>query len=147
MTSEQAVKLIQKILEPYTDELPEKILNRIENVIKDTRVIVRREIIHENRLEERPDLQKEWIQICSIHKVDPKTAKKGRHYEKICVKVHFIRHVLLNYKFITLVEIAKFLKCDHTSVIALRDRSKVDCVYPPFYQRKKIIINAEDFIG
>jgi hypothetical protein len=147
MTTEQAVKIIKINLEVFMDSVPQPLLDKIESVINRTRTVVQKEIIVENRLEEKPDLQKEWLRVCKIHQIDPETSKHGRHYEKIRAKVHFIRHVLLNYRYITLTEIARFLKCDHTSVIALRDRSKVECVYPPFYQRKRIIINAERFIG
>lgn len=146
MTIEQAMKIIKENLELFMDRVPQPLLLKIEEVINKTRTIVQKEIILENRLPEKPDLQKEWLRVCKIHQIDPEVAKKGRHYEKVRAKVHFIRHILLNYKYITLMEIARFLKCDHTSVIALRDRSKVECVYPPFYQRKRIIINAEGFI-
>jgi hypothetical protein len=147
MTTEQAVKIIKENLEIFMDQVPQPLLDKIESVINRTRTVVQKEIIVENRLEEKPELQNEWLRVCKIHQIDPVTSKHGRHYEKIRAKVHFIRHVLLNYRYITLTEIARFLKCDHTSVIALRDRSKVECVYPPFYQRKRIIINAERFIG
>jgi len=147
MTTEQAVKIIKINLEVFMDSVPQPLLDKIESVINKTRTIVQKEIILENRLEEKPDLQKEWLRICKIHQIDPEVAKRGRHYEKVRAKVHFIRHILLNYRYITLAEIARFLKCDHTSVIALRDRSKVECVYPPFYQRKRVIINAQGFHG
>lgn len=147
MTTEQAVKIIKINLEVFMDSVPQPLLDKIESVINKTRTIVQKEIILENRLPEKPDLQREWLRICKIHNVDPVTSKHGRHYEKVCTKVHFIRHVLLNYKYITLMELARFLKCDHTSVIALRDRSKVECVYPPFYQKKRVIINAQKFLG
>ena len=147
MTTEQAVKIIKINLELFIDSVPQPLLDKIEHIINKTRTIVQKEIILENRLPEKPDLHNEWLRICRIHKIDPDIAKKGRHYEKICAKVHFIRHICLNYKFITLMELARFFKCDHTSIIALRDRSKVECVYPPFYQRKRIIINAPDFHG
>ena len=147
MTTEQAVKVIKINLEIFMDSVPQPLLDKIESVINKTRTIVRKEIILENRLPEKPDLQREWLRVCKIHNVDPVTSKKGRHYQKICAKVHFIRHVLLNYKYITLSELARFLDCDHTSVIALRDRSKVECVYPPFYQKKRVIINAQNFLG
>jgi hypothetical protein len=147
MTTEQAVKIIKQNLEIFMDRVPQPLLDKIESVINRTRTVVQKEIIVENRLEEKPDLQKEWLRVCKIHQIDPETSKHGRQYEKVRAKVHFIRHVLLNYRYITLTEIARFLKCDHTSVIALRDRSKAECVYPPFYQRKRFIINAEKFIG
>ena len=147
MTTEQAVKVIKINLEIFMDSVPQPLLDKIESVINKTRTIVQKEIILENRLEEKPDLQNEWLRVCKIHNVDPVTSKHGRHYEKIRAKVHFIRHVLLNYKYITIMEIARFFKCDHTSVIALRDRSKVECVYPPFYQKKRVIINAQGFHG
>jgi hypothetical protein len=147
MTTEQAVKIIKENLEIFMDRVPQPLLYKIESVINRTRTVIQKEIIVENRLEEKPDLQKEWLRVCKIHQIDPEQAKRGRHYEKIRAKVHFIRHVLLNYRYITLTEIARFLKCDHTSVIALRDRSKVECVYPPFYTRKRVIINAKGFLG
>jgi hypothetical protein len=147
MTTEQAVKIIKENLEIFMDRVPQPLLDKIESVINRTRTVVQKEIIVENRLEEKPDLQNEWLRVCKIHQIDPETSKHGRQYEKIRAKVHFIRHVLLNYKYITLMELARFLKCDHTSVIALRDRSKVECVYPPFYQKKRVIINAQKFLG
>ena len=147
MTTEQAVKIIKENLEIFMDRVPQPLLDKIESVINKTRTIVQKEIILENRLPEKPDLQREWLRVCKIHNVDPVTSKHGRHYEKIRAKVHFIRHVLLNYKYITLMELARFLKCDHTSVIALRDRSKVECIYPPFYHRKKVFINVKGFPG
>jgi len=146
MTTEQAVKIIKTNLELFMDSVPQPLLDKIESVINKTRTIIQKEIILENRLEEKPDLQKEWLRICSIYKMDPVECKKGRHYDKIRVKVHFVRHILLNYKFITLVELSKFLNMHHTSVICLRDRSKAECPDPPFYQRKRVIINAEGFI-
>ena len=147
MTTEQAVKIIKSNLEVFMDSVPQPLLDKIESVINKTRTIIQKEIILENRLPEKPDLKKEWLRICKIHQIDPEAAKKGRHYEKICAKVHFVRHIFLNYKYITLMEVARFFKCDHTSIIALRDRSKVECVYPPFYQRKRVIINAQGFLG
>jgi hypothetical protein len=147
MTTEQAVKIIKENLEIFMDRVPQPLLDKIESVINRTRTVVQKEIIVENRLEEKPDLQKEWLRVCKIHQIDPEQAKRGRHYEKIRAKVHFIRHIFLNYKHITLMEVARFFKCDHTSIIALRDRSKVECVYPPFYTRKRVIINAKGFLG
>jgi hypothetical protein len=67
MTTEQAVKVIKINLEIFMDSVPQPLLDKIESVINKTRTIVRKEIILENRLPEKPDLQKEWIRICKIH--------------------------------------------------------------------------------
>ena len=149
MTTEQAIKAIGSHLDPYMNHIPQSLLNNIEKVIKSTRTILKkevivREMILENRLEESPNLENEWQRICDIYKADPIATKKGRHEHKIRVKVHFIRHVLLKYKYITLVELGRFLKLDHTSVISLRDRSKVECPILPFFQKKRIIITVPD---
>lgn len=150
MTTEQAMKAIGSHLEPYMKHVPQKLLNNIEKIINSTRTILKKEIILkemilENRLEESPNLEKEWQRICDIYKADPITTKKGRQQDKIRVKVHFIRHVLLRYKYITLVELGRFLNLDHTSIISLRDRSKVECPIAPFFQKKRVIITVPEF--
>lgn len=142
MTTEQAVKIIASHLEPYIDDIPQNLLNKITDIINKTRLIIRKEIIVEDRKQERPDLKAEWLKICNLYNLDPAKTKKGRQRPKIVAKTHFIRHILLNYEYVTLVDLSNFLNMHHTSIIQLRDRSKVDCPYPPFYQRKRFIINA-----
>lgn len=142
MTTEQAVKAIASHLEPYIDDIPQKLLDNIGQIINRTRTIIRKEIIVEDRKPQRPDLKAEWIRICKLYGLDPIETKKGRQTPKITAKTHFIRYILLNYEYINLIDLADFFGMDHTSIIHLRDRSKVDCPYPPFYQRKRYIINA-----
>lgn len=143
MTTEQAVKAIASHLEPYIDEVPDVLLKHIEKIINHTRTIIKKEIIFENRGDESPDLEAEWLKICEIHKLDPQFAKRGRQSQKIKAKVHFVRHILLNFKYVKIVELADFLNLHHTTVIALRDHSKVECVYPGFYQKKRYIVKPK----
>lgn len=142
MTTEQAVKIIASHLEPYIDEIPKRLLDKIGDIINQTRTIIRKEIILEDRKPDRPDLKAEWERICKLYHLDPIETKRGRQSHKITAKTHFVRYILLNYEYVNLVDLAKFFGMDHTSIIHLRDRSKVDCPYPPFYQRKRYIINA-----
>ena len=143
MTTEQAVKAIESHLKPHMEEVPEYLLNHIEGIINKTRTIIKKEIILENRTEEKPDLQAEWVKICEFHKINPVMAKRERHGEKIKAKVHFIRHILLNFKYISIVELAAFFGQHHTTIINLRDHSKVECVYPGFYQKRRYIVRAK----
>lgn len=141
MTTEQAVKAIESHLDYYLDPVPQKLLNNIERIINSTRTIIRKEVIMPNRIKEKPDLQSEWLKICEIHMVDPVQAKKGRRRERISAKAHFVRYLLLNFEYVNLSQIARFFKNDHTTIINLRDKSKVPCPIPPFYQKKRFIIN------
>lgn len=143
MTTEQAVKAIASHLQPHIDEIPESLLKHIEKIINRTRTIIKKEIVFENRIDQSPDLEAEWVKICEAHKLDPNFAKRGRQGEKIKAKVHFVRHILLNFKYIKIVELADFLNLHHTTIIALRDHSKVECIYPGFYQKKRYVVKAK----
>lgn len=144
MTTEQAVKAIASHLDPYIDEVPEILLKHIEKIINRTRTIIKKEIIFENRGNESADLEAEWLKICETHKLDPNLAKRGRQGEKIKAKVHFVRHILLNFKYVKIIDLADFLELHHTTVIALRDHSKVECIYPAFYQKKRYVVNRQN---
>lgn len=143
MTTEQAVKAIASHLQPYINDVPDYLLSNIEKIINRTKTIIKKEIVFENRGDQSPDLEAEWIKICEYHKLNPLFAKRGRQGEKIKAKVHFVRHILLNFKYVKIIELADFLNLHHTTVIALRDHSKAECVYPPFYQKKKYNIKPK----
>lgn len=140
MTTEQAVKAIESHLDYYMKHVPKMLLKDIANIINHTKTIVRREVILPERQKMAPHLQQEWEKICEIHLLDPKKAMKGRRRENISAKAHFVRYLLLNYEYINLTQIARFFGNDHTTIIHLRDKSKVPCPIPPFYQKKRFLI-------
>lgn len=141
MTTEQAVKAIESHLSYYMKHVPKMLLKDIAGIITHTKTVLRREVILPDRQKMAPDLQAEWLKICEIHCLDPKAAKRGRMRHNISAKAHFVRYLLLNYEYVNLTQIAKFFGNDHTTIIHLRDKSKVPCPIPPFYQRKRFIIN------
>ena len=141
MTTEQALKAIASHIEPYFEPVPQRLLNNIAQIINQTRTIVRREVVMPDRKKMAPDMQAEWLKICEIHCVDPVLAKRGRVREKISAKAHFVRYLLLNFEYINMSQIARFFGNDHTTIIHLRDKSKVPCPIPPFHQKKRFLIN------
>jgi len=141
MTTEQAVKIIGSYLEPYMHNVPQSLLDKIESVINRTRTIVKKEVILQDLIPQKPDLKMEWLIICKQHNLDPIEAMKGRRQERIGAKAHFIRKMVLTYKYVTLMDLARFFKNDHTTIIHLRDRAKAPCPLPPFYKKKRFIIN------
>jgi len=144
MTTEQAMKAIQSHLIEHFEEVPERLLINIREIINETRTIIKKEIICENLKNEKPDLQSEWIEICKLYDLDPLKAKKGRQAKKVSAKAHFVRKMILTYKYITLIDLKNFLGFgDHSTIINLRDWSKAECPLPPFYGRKRYIIDAQ----
>jgi hypothetical protein len=144
MTTEQAMKAIQSHLIEHFEEVPERLLINIREIINETRTIIKKEIICENLKNEKPDLQSEWIEICKLYDLDPVKAKKGRQAKKVSAKAHFVRKMILTYKYITLIDLKNFLGFgDHSTIINLRDWSKAECPLPPFYGRKRYIIDAQ----
>jgi hypothetical protein len=145
MTTEQAVKAIESHIMYYfnLEDVPNPLLTNIKRIINSFKVqkITVREVLMPDRKKAAPDLQAEWLKICEIHLLDPKIAKKGRYKERIAAKAHFVRHIIMNYEYITLTQIAKFFGNDHTTIIHLRDHSSVPCPIPPLYQKKRFIIN------
>lgn len=143
MTTEQATKAIQSHLNEYMDEVPERLLYYINDIINKTRIIIKKEYIVENLLDKKPNLNKEWIEICKIYNIDPEKSKcrGGRKREYVTARVHFVRKMYVTYKHISLIELQRFFGYnDHSSVINLRDWSKVECPYPPFYGKKRFIV-------
>ena len=140
MTTDQAVKAISSHLEVYMHSVPESLQNKIGNIINRTRTVVKKEVILANRQKKRPNLQQQWERICEIHMVDPVEAKKGRKQERISAKAHFVRYIIMNYEYVSLMDFARFFGNDHTTIIHLRDKSKVPCPIPPFYQKKRFVI-------
>ena len=144
MTTEQAMKAIQSHLIEHFEEVPERLLINIREIINETRTIIKKEIICENLKNEKPDLQSEWIEICKLYDLDPLKAKKGRQAKKVSAKAHFVRKMILTYKYVTLIDLKNFLGFkDHSTIIYLRDWSKAECPLPPFYGRKRYIIDAQ----
>jgi hypothetical protein len=143
MTTEQAVKAIGSHLEPYIEDIPERLLDNIRYIINNTRLIIKKEVILENLKNEKPNLKKEWAEICKLYDLDPVKAKKGRQAKKVSAKAHFVRKMILTYKYVTLIDLRDFLEFgDHSSIINLRDWSKAECPIPPFYGKKRYIIDA-----
>jgi hypothetical protein len=147
MTIDQAVKAIGSHLEPYMDEVPERLLNTIRDIIMTTRRVVEKQVILQKLNWQKPDLQTEWELICAEHGIDPVKAMKGRDQYKVEAKVHFIRYIFLTYKYVTLMDLANFLKAHHTTIIHLRDASKAHCIYPPFGKSKKYITPEPEYLG
>jgi len=138
------MKAIQSHLIEHFEEVPERLLINIREIINETRTIIKKEIICENLKNEKPDLQSEWIEICKLYDLDPLKAKKGRQAKKVSAKAHFVRKMILTYKYITLIDLKNFLGFgDHSTIINLRDWSKAECPLPPFYGRKRYIIDAQ----
>jgi hypothetical protein len=137
MTIQQAVKAIESHLEAYIDEVPEKLLKKIHDIILSAKRVVEKEIIFQDYKNEKPDLQNEWESICEKHGIDPIKAKKGRQLEKVIAKTHFIRHIFLSYKYVMVADLARFLNLGHTTIIYARDKSKTPCIYPPFGRKGK----------
>jgi hypothetical protein len=148
MTTEQAVKAIQSHLAEHIEEVPERLLENIKDIINTTRLIIKKEVICENFKTEKPNLKKEWAEICKLYDLDPLKAKKGRQAKKISAKAHFVRKIILTYKYVTLIDLKNFLGFgDHSSIINLRDWSKAECPIPPFYGKRRYIIDAPENHG
>jgi hypothetical protein len=148
MTTEQAVKAIQSHLAEHIEEVPERLLKNIKDIINSTRIIIRKKVICENFKTEKPNLKNEWAEICKLYDLDPVKAKKGRQAKKISAKAHFVRKIILTYKYVTLIDLKNFLEFgDHSSIINLRDWSKAECPIPPFYGKKRYIIDAPENHG
>lgn len=139
MTTEQAVNAINTHLERYMQRVPKPLLNNIERIINQTRTIIQREVILPERTFRAPELEKEWLRICSVHKIDPEQAKKKREQEYVSARSHFVRHILLHFENVKLTKLAAFLEKDHTTIIHLRDKSKAPCPIPPLRQKKVIV--------
>ncbi len=108
MTTEQAVKAIQSHLAEHIEEVPERLLENIKDIINSTRLIIKKEVICENFKTEKPNLKKEWAEICKLYDLDPVKAKKGRQAKKISAKAHFVRKIILTYKYVTLIDLKNF---------------------------------------
>jgi hypothetical protein len=147
MTIDQAVKAIGSHLEPYMDEVPERLLNTIRDIIMTTRRVVEKQVILQKLNWKKPDLQTEWELICTEHGIDPVKAIKGRDQYKVEAKAHFVRYIFLTFKYVTVMDLAKFLKAHHTTIIHLRDVSKAHCIYPPFGKSKKYVMSESEYLG
>jgi hypothetical protein len=142
MTTQQALNAIESHLERYIDDVPQRLLNKIAEVITQTKTIVKREVILPDRSKEIPDLEKTWIDICRIHDIDPVLARKGRQHDRVGARAHFVRHILLNYETINISQMARFFNNDHTKIMNLRDKSKAPSPIPPFYQKKIVMVKG-----
>jgi len=140
MTTQEALILIEEELQPYFKRVPKPLLNRIHNIIKGTKTLIHREVPLLDQIAAAPNLQNEWLEICKLHNIDPAEAKKGRLQSRVRVRTHFVRHIISKYENVTLQDIGKFLERDHSTIIYMRDRSKIPCQLPPFHQRRFTII-------
>jgi hypothetical protein len=147
MTIDQAVKAIGSHLEPYMDEVPERLLNTIRDIIMTTRRVVEKQVILQKLNWQKPNLQKEWEAVCAEHNLDPVMAMKGRDHYKVQAKAHFVRYIFLTYKYVTVMDLANFLKAHHTTIIHLRDASKAHCIYPPFGKKKRYTTAEMEYPG
>lgn len=136
MKIETSMQLIEEELQPFFKKVPKPLLNRIQNIVNETRTVVRREVGLPDRLATFPDMESEWLKICKLHNLDPVTAKTKREEPLVAARTHFVRYLFLKYDRVTLKSIGRFLGRDHSTVIHMRDRSKVNCPIPPFYQRR-----------
>jgi len=139
MTIDKAMKAIESHLAYYIPRVPKALLNNIEQIVKEARTIVQKEVFVPEKKKELQNLSTVWGEICKVHGVDPVAAKIRRNAEYVAVRVHFVRHVLLKYNGVTLIQLGKFLKRDHSTIIYLRDECKIDKPIPPLRQRKVVI--------
>jgi hypothetical protein len=137
MTIEQAVNAIESHLKGYMDEVPEKLLKKIHDIILSAKKVVEKEIIFQDYKDEKPDLQKEWEALCEKHGVNSTKSKKGRQLGKVMARTHFVRHIFLSYKYVTVADLGRFLNLSHATIIHARDKSKTPCIYPPFPRKGK----------
>lgn len=140
MKLEKSMQLIEEELQPFFKKVPKPLLNRIQNIVDETRTVVIREVGLPDRLSGYPNLETEWLEICKLHNIDPELAKRKREQAQVAVRTHFVRHLFMKYERVTLKSIGRFLGRDHSTVIHMRDRSKVNCPIPPFYQKRFTII-------
>lgn len=140
MTTQEAIELVEEELQPYFKKVPKPLLNRIERIIKGTKTLIHREVPLIHQVAAAPNLQNEWVEICKLHNIDPTIAKKGRLQSRVRVRTHFVRHIISKYENVTLQDIGDFLERDHSTIIYMRDRCKMPCPLPPFYQRRFTII-------
>jgi len=140
MTTQEAIQLIESELTPYFKKVPKPLLNRIKRIIKGTKTLIHREVPLIDQVAAAPNLQNEWLEICKMHNIDPTEAKKGRVQSRVKVRIHFVRHIISKYENVTLQDIGAFLDRDHSTIIYMRDKCKMPCPIPPFYQRRFTII-------
>lgn len=138
MTAEQASKII---CQRYELDLSEYEMKRMSEIIKSVSIVKKEVIIKQGEVKKDANLRDIFSYICSLHNVSPNVAKsKSRRMKHVACRVHFVRYLYLNNYVVTLKEIADFLNRDHSSVITMRDSSKVFCEIPPFnfkYKFKK----------
>jgi len=146
MTIDQAVRAIESHLKGYIDEVPDNLLRKIHHIILSAKRVVEREIVMQDQRDEKPNIQKEWELICEKHNVNSSRAKYGRQLEKVMVRTHFIRHLFLSYKYVTVADIGRFLKYNHATIIHARDTSKTPCIYPPFGKKKNRKIKPAEYL-
>ena len=139
MKIDKAMSLIEDELQPFFKKVPKPLLNRIERIILETRTVIKREIGYPERINTFPNLDDEWVKICKTHNLDPVTAKTNRKQENVSARTHFVRYLYLKYDQVTSKRIGRFLGRDHSTVLHMRDFSKVPCPIAPLFQRKVIL--------
>lgn len=138
MTIDKAMKAIESHLAYYMPRVPKALMNNIEQIVKQSRTIIQKEVFVPERKKDLQNLSTVWGEICKAHGVDPIAAKLRRSSEYVKVRVHFVRHVLLTYNGVTLNHLGRFLNKDHSTIIHMRDRCKIDKPIPPLKQRKVV---------
>lgn len=123
---------------PYDEKRMMLLLNKFEEEMKP--VVIKREIEHPQRVDSFPDMESEWLKICKLYNVDPIASRKNKKQENVSARTHFVRYMYLKYDKITSTSIGKFLGRDHSTVLHMRDFSKVPCKIAPLFQ-KKVILN------
>lgn len=139
MKIEKAMSLIEEELQPFFKKVPKPLLNRIERIVLETRTVIKREIGYPERIHTFPNMEDEWVKICQMHNLDPVIAKTNRKQENVSARTHFVRYLYLKYDQVTSKRIGRFLGRDHSTVLHMRDFSKVPCPIAPLFQRKVIL--------
>lgn len=138
MKINKAMILIKEELQPFFKRVPQPLLNRIERIVLETRTVIKREIGYPERLDGFPNLDDEWLKICKIHNLDPVIAKGNRKRENVAARTHFVRYLYLKYENVTSKRIGRFFNKDHSTILHMRDFSKVPCPIAPLFQKKVI---------
>jgi hypothetical protein len=144
MTKKEFVKELKDYFsdhewKPYDEKRIMLLLNKFEEESKPV-VLIKQEVEYPERVDSFPDMENEWLKICQIHNIDPVTSRKNKKQENVSARTYFVRYMYLKYNKVTSTAIGKFLGRDHSTVLHMRDFSKVPCEIAPLFQ-KKLILN------
>jgi len=143
MTVEEAYKEIEHYfnldLLPYSSEKLMRILSSLEK----TKTIVKYKRIYADATESkeieqrRVDLVEEAERIAYIYNTNLKELQSScRQQNMVSARVHFCRYVRLHSD-MSLKQIGKFLRKDHTSIVHYIYRSKTECMLAPLHSKYK----------